>query len=162
MEEGSEFVERFVNGHGELPLITSCCPAWTDYMEKFAPDFIDSFSSAKSPHAMVGAMSKTYYAEKMGIDPSKIFMVSIMPCTAKKYEITRTDEMYASGHQDIDVSLTTREFSRMIKAAGIDFCESSRGRLRFYPGGLYRCRHHLRRHRWRDGSCITFRLSFDY
>ncbi len=121
MEEGAEFVERFVKGKGALPLITSCCPSWTDYMEKYAPDFIENFSSAKSPHEMVGTMAKTYYAKKVGIDPAKIFVVSIMPCTAKKYEITRTDEMFASGHQDVDVSLTTRELARMIKSAGIDF-----------------------------------------
>ncbi len=121
MEEGSEFIERFVHGKGELPLITSCCPGWVDYMEKYYPEMIPHFSSAKSPHEMVGALSKTYYAEKKGIDPSKIFGVSIMPCTAKKYEITRIDDMYASGYQDIDVVLTTREFSRMIKASGIDF-----------------------------------------
>ncbi|MEJ5285091.1 MAG: NADH-dependent [FeFe] hydrogenase, group A6 [Brevinematia bacterium] len=121
MEEGSEFIERFVHGKGELPLITSCCPGWVDYMEKYYPEMIPHFSSAKSPHEMVGALSKTYYAEKKGIDPSKIFGVSIMPCTAKKYEITRIDDMFASGYQDIDVVLTTREFSRMIKASGIDF-----------------------------------------
>jgi NADP-reducing hydrogenase subunit HndD len=121
MEEGSEFVERFAHQKGALPLITSCCPAWTDWMEKYAPDFIDNFSSAKSPQEMLGVMSKTYYAEKMGIDPSKIYMVSIMPCTAKKYEISRSEEMFASGHQDIDVVLTTRELARMIKSAGIDF-----------------------------------------
>ena len=121
MEEGSEFVERFTKQTAPLPLITSCCTAWTDYMEKYAPDFIDNFSTAKSPHEMLGTMIKTYYAQKMGIDPAKIFSVSIMPCTAKKYEITRADEMFASGHQDVDVVLTTRELSRMIKSAGIDF-----------------------------------------
>ena len=121
MEEGTEFVERFVHGKGELPLITSCCPSWTDYMEKFAPDFIHNFSTAKSPHAMVGALTKTYYAEKMGLDPKDIFMVSIMPCTAKKFEIQRSAEMSSSGQQDIDISLTTRELCRMIKSAGIDF-----------------------------------------
>lgn len=120
LEEGSEFVKRFTGG-GTLPLITSCCPSWTDYMEKFAPDFVNNFSSAKSPQEMLGVMSKTYYAEKMGIDPSTIVMVSVMPCTAKKYEITRSDEMFASGFQDIDYSITTRELSRMIKQAGIDF-----------------------------------------
>jgi iron-only hydrogenase group A len=120
MEEGSEFIERFTKG-GTLPLITSCCPAWTDWMEKYANDFIDNFSSAKSPQQMLGVMAKTYYAEKMGIDPSKIYMVSIMPCTAKKYEITRSENMFASGHQDIDVVLTTREAARMFKSAGIDF-----------------------------------------
>lgn len=121
MEEGTEFVERFVRGKGELPLITSCCPSWTDYMEKFAPDFINNFSTAKSPHAMVGALTKTYYAEQMGLDPKNIFMVSIMPCTAKKFEIQRSGEMSSSGQQDIDISLTTRELCRMIKSAGIDF-----------------------------------------
>ena len=120
MEEGSEFVELFTKKKNELPLITSCCPSWVDFLEKFDSDLIPHFSSAKSPHEMVGVLAKTYYAEKAGIDPSKIFMVSIMPCTAKKYEITRTDEMFSSGHQDVDVSLTTRELTRMIKAAGID------------------------------------------
>ena len=120
MEEGSEFIERFSKG-GELPLITSCCPAWTDWMEKYASDFLDNFSSAKSPQQMLGVMAKTYYAERMGIDPAKIVMVSIMPCTAKKYEITRSENMYSSGYQDIDVVLTTRELSRMLKSSGIDF-----------------------------------------
>lgn len=123
MEEGSEFAARFLEESGPLPLITSCCPAWTDYMEKFAPDFIENFSTAKSPHEMLGSMAKTYYADKMGIDPAKIFMVSIMPCTAKKYEITRTDEMNLQGHQHVDISLTTRELVRMIKSAGIRFRE---------------------------------------
>jgi len=120
MEEGSEFIKRFTKG-GTLPLITSCCPAWTDWMEKYAPDFMDNFSTAKSPQQMLGVLSKTYYAEKMGIDPSKIYMVSVMPCTAKKYEISRSETMFASGHQDIDVVLTTRELARMFKSAGIDF-----------------------------------------
>ena len=121
MEEASEFVERFAHNKGVLPLITSCCPGWVDYMEKYYPEMIPHFSSAKSPHEMTGVLSKTYYAEKNNIDPAKIFMVSIMPCTAKKYEISRTDEMFASGYQDIDVVLTTRELSRMINASGIDF-----------------------------------------
>ncbi|HOO19836.1 MAG TPA: NADH-dependent [FeFe] hydrogenase, group A6, partial [Kiritimatiellia bacterium] len=121
MEEGSEFIERFVNGKGDLPLITSCCPSWTDYMEKFAPDFIPNFSTAKSPQAMVGALAKTYYAKRLGLDPKDLFVVSIMPCTAKKFEIRRSEEMSSSGQQDIDYSLTTRELCRMIKSAGIDF-----------------------------------------
>ena len=121
MEEASEFVERFAHGKGALPLITSCCPAWVDYMEKFAPDMVPHFSSAKSPHEMVGVMAKTYYAKQIGVDPSKIFMVSIMPCTAKKYEVSRSKDMFSSGHQDVDVSLTTRELARMIKAYGLDF-----------------------------------------
>ncbi len=121
MEEASEFVERFVHKKGPLPLITTCCPSWVDFMEKFHTDMIDHFSSCKSPHEMLGVLAKTYYAEKNNIDPKKIFMVSIMPCTAKKYEITRCEEMFASGSQDIDVSITTRELARMIKQAGIDF-----------------------------------------
>ena len=121
MEEASEFVERLVHKKGELPLITSCCPAWVDFMEKFHSDMINHFSTCKSPHEIIGTLSKTYYAEKNKIDPAKIYMVSIMPCTAKKYEITRSDEMFASGFQDIDVAITTRELARMIKQAGIDF-----------------------------------------
>lgn len=121
MEEGTEFVQRLTQGKGELPLITSCCPSWTDYMEKYATDFIDNFSTAKSPQQMMGTMIKTYYAEKSGVDPSTIYSASIMPCTAKKYEITRTEEMFDSGFQDVDVVITTRELARMIKSAGIDF-----------------------------------------
>jgi len=120
MEEGSEFIHRFTKG-GALPLITSCCPSWTDWMEKYAQDFMENFSSAKSPQQMLGVLSKTYYAEKMGIDPAKIFMVSVMPCTAKKYEISRSITMSASGYQDVDVAITTRELARMFKSAGIDF-----------------------------------------
>ena len=120
LEEGSEFVKRFT-GDGPLPLITSCCPSWTDYMEKFAPDFTENFSTAKSPQEMLGVMSKTYYSEKSGIPAKDMTMVSVMPCTSKKYEITRSDEMFASGYQDIDYSITTRELARMIKQAGIDF-----------------------------------------
>ncbi len=123
MEEGSEFVERFVHGKGALPLITSCCPSWTDFMEKYHHDFVDNFSTAKSPQQMLGVMAKTYYSEKMGIDPAKHFQVSIMPCTAKKYELERTDEMFASGYQDVDVTLTTRELARLIKQSGLIFEE---------------------------------------
>ncbi|MCC5829502.1 MAG: iron hydrogenase small subunit [Phycisphaeraceae bacterium] len=121
LEEAHEFVERFAQGIGALPLITSCCPAWIDYMEKYYGDLIDEFSSAKSPHAMVGVLTKTYYADRAGVPGKRIFGVSIMPCTAKKYEIGRTEDMYASGLQDIDCVLTTRELARMIKQAGIDF-----------------------------------------
>ena len=120
LEEASEFVERFANGKGELPLITSCCPAWVDFMEKYHSDMIPHFSTCKSPHEMVGALSKTYYAEKIKTDAKKIYMVSVMPCTAKKYEIQRSDDMKSSGYQDVDVVITTRELARMIKQAGID------------------------------------------
>ena len=121
MEEGSEFIERFVNGNGTLPLITSCCPTWVDYMEKFDPDMIEHFSSCKSPHEIVGALAKTYYADKVGVAAEKMRVVSVMPCTAKKFEIARSEEMSSSGFQDVDISLTTRELARMIKQAGIDF-----------------------------------------
>lgn len=121
MEEGSEFVEIFTKKPEELPLITSCCPAWVDFLEKYDHDLINNFSTAKSPQNMIGALSKTYFPEKNNIDPKTIFHVSIMPCTAKKYEITRTEDMFSSGFQDIDVVLTTRELARMIKQAGIDF-----------------------------------------
>ena len=121
MEEASEFVERFTKNPKSLPLITSCCPAWVDYMEKFFPDMIPYFSTCKSPHAIVGALSKTYYADKIKIPVEKMRVVSIMPCTAKKFEIIRSKDMFSSGFQDVDVTLTTREIARMIKQAGIDF-----------------------------------------
>ncbi|MFP4510771.1 MAG: [FeFe] hydrogenase, group A [Spirochaetaceae bacterium] len=121
MEEATEFMKRFTEGSGPLPIITSCCPAWTDYMEKNHQDFIENFSTAKSPQQMLGVLAKTYYSEKKGIDPAKHFQVSIMPCTAKKYELERTDEMFASGYQDVDVTLTTREIARLIKQSGLVF-----------------------------------------
>ncbi|MCS6970565.1 MAG: NADH-dependent [FeFe] hydrogenase, group A6 [Planctomycetota bacterium] len=120
LEEAHEFVERFAHGKSELPLITSCCPAWVDFMEKYHADMIPHFSTCKSPHEMVGALAKTYYAQQAKIDPQRIFMVSIMPCTAKKFEIQRSEDMRSSGYQDVDVSITTRELARMIKQAGID------------------------------------------
>ncbi len=121
VEEASEFVERFVHGRGPLPLITSCCPSWTDYMEKRHWDFIDNFSSTKSPQQILGVLAKTYYAQQAVVDPAKLFVVSIMPCTAKKCELSRTDEMFASGFKDVDIALTTRELARMLKQSGIDF-----------------------------------------
>ena len=121
IEEATEFVNRFTNNPESLPMFTSCCPAWVDMLEKYHHDMIDNFSTCKSPQSMVGALAKTYYAEKMAIDPAKIRVVSIMPCTAKKWEITRSKDMSSSGYQDVDVSLTTRELCRMIKQSGIDF-----------------------------------------
>jgi NADH-quinone oxidoreductase subunit G len=120
MEEGTEFIKRFTTG-GKLPLITSCCPAWTDWMEKYAPDFTENFSSAKSPQQMLSALAKSYWAEKNGVDGKKVHVTSIMPCTAKKFEISRDKSMSSTGDQDTDVVITTRELARMIKAAGIDF-----------------------------------------
>ncbi len=123
MEEASELVERIRHETAPLPLITTCCPSWVDFMEKFDADMIQHFSSCKSPQAIVGALTKSYYAEKTGIPVEKIFMVSIMPCTAKKFEIVREKEMFSSGHQDIDVSITTRELSRMLNQAGVEFAQ---------------------------------------
>lgn len=121
MEEGSEFVKRFTTAPETLPLITSCCPAWVDYLEKVGHDMISHFSTAKSPQAMLGALAKTYYADKVGVKPEDMIVISVMPCTAKKWEIKRSKEMFHGGHQDIDISLTTRELVRLIKQIGIDF-----------------------------------------
>ena len=123
MEEASELVNRIKNDPEKLPLITTCCPSWVAYMEEFHPELKKYFSSCKSPQAIVGTLSKTYFAEKEGLDPQKIAVVSLMPCTSKKYEITRTDGMFASGYQDVDISITTREFIRMIQQHGIAFSE---------------------------------------
>ena len=120
MEEGTEFVHRFTEKK-DLPLITSCCPAWVEYMEKYACDMIPNFSTAKSPQQMQGAITKTYYAQTAKLDPAKIFSVSIMPCTAKKQEIKRSEDMFSSGYQDNDLVLTTRELARLFKQFGIDF-----------------------------------------
>ena len=119
MEEANELVERISNG-GKLPMITSCSPGWIKFCETYYPDFLDNLSSCKSPHQMNGAMIKTYFAEKMNIDPHKIAVVSVMPCTAKKFEAKRP-EMGHDGMADVDVVITTRELARMIKKAGIDF-----------------------------------------
>jgi len=119
MEEGTELINRIKNG-GALPLITSCSPGWVKFCEHNFPDFIENLSSAKSPHEMFGAILKSYYAEKAGIDPKDIYVVSVMPCTAKKFEAQR-DELAATGYADVDAVLTTRELARMIKEAGIEF-----------------------------------------
>ncbi len=120
MEEGHELVGRITKG-GTLPLLTSCCPSWVDYVQKYYPDLLDHVSSCKSPMQMQGAIAKTFYAEKAGLDPSEIFSVAIMPCTAKKFESKRDDNMSASGFQDVDLVLTTRELGRLIKNSGVDF-----------------------------------------
>lgn len=119
MEEAHEFIDRLQNG-GKLPLITSCSPGWINYCEHYYPDMIENLSSCKSPQHMFGATAKTYYAQKMGIDPKDIVMVSIMPCTAKKFEIGREDQS-AAGVPDVDYVLTTRELGRMINLASINF-----------------------------------------
>lgn len=119
MEESHEFIDRVQNG-GVLPMITSCSPGWVKYCEHYFPDMTEKLSTCKSPQQMFGAAAKTYYAEKMGIDPKNIVMVSIMPCTAKKFETGRDDES-AAGVPDVDYALTTRELGRMIERAGINF-----------------------------------------
>ncbi|MEN3183651.1 MAG: NADH-dependent [FeFe] hydrogenase, group A6 [Atribacterota bacterium] len=121
IEEGHEFIARLKQG-GRLPLITSCSPGWIKFMEHFYPELMENVSTCKSPQQMFGAVAKTYYAQKLGIDPKDMVVVSIMPCTAKKFECQR-DEMRASGFQDVDFSLTTREAARMLKEKGIDLRE---------------------------------------
>ena len=118
MEEGTELINRIQNG-GTLPMITSCSPGWVRFVENSYPELTGHLSTAKSPHQMFGAIIKTYYAQKMGIDPSKIFVVSVMPCVGKKAEADR-EEMQVDGLRDVDAVITTREAARMMKEAGID------------------------------------------
>jgi len=119
MEEAAEFVQRLQNG-GPLPNITSCCPTWVKYCEQFHPELLSLLSSAKSPMSMQGAVVKSYWAERMGIDPERIFSVAIMCCTCKKFEATR-EELQVDGRPAVDCVLTTREFGWLIKHMGIDF-----------------------------------------
>lgn len=121
MEESNEFIERVKTG-GRLPLITSCSPGWVKFCEHYYPEMTENLSTCKSPQQMQGAVIKTYYADKMGINPKDIVSVSVMPCTAKKFEIGREDES-AAGVPDVDISITTRELARMIKRAGIKFLD---------------------------------------
>ena len=119
MEEGTELLNRIKNG-GVLPMITSCSPGWIKYIEHYYPEFLPNLSSCKSPHEMLGAVIKSYYAETNHIDPKDIYVVSVMPCVAKKFEAQRP-ELSNGGLQDVDAVITTRELARMIKEAGIDF-----------------------------------------
>lgn len=119
MEEGAELISRIQN-KGVMPMFTSCSPGWVKYLENYYPEFIPNLSTCKSPHQMVGALVKSYYAEKAGIDPKNIYVVSIMPCAAKKFEIQRP-EMEVDGLRDVDAVLTTRELARMIKADRINW-----------------------------------------
>jgi iron-only hydrogenase group A len=125
IEEGTELLTRLKTaliekGEVSLPMFTSCSPGWINYMEYFHPNLLPNLSTCKSPQQMFGALAKTYFAEKAGIDPSKIVVVSVMPCTAKKFECDR-EEMKSSGFKDVDYVLTTRELGRMITEAGIEF-----------------------------------------
>lgn len=119
MEESNELLERIEKG-GKLPLITSCSPGWIKFCEHYFPDMTENLSSCKSPQQMFGAVVKTYYAQKMGWDPKDIVCVSVMPCTAKKFELTR-DDQNAAGVQDVDFSLTTRELAKLIRRVGLNF-----------------------------------------
>ena len=119
LEEASEFLHRLQHG-GTLPMITSCCPAWVKFIEHQFPDMLDLPSSCKSPHEMFGALAKTFYADKLGVKPEDIVVVSIMPCLAKKFEAERP-ELNHQGNSDVDIVLSTRELARMIREAGIDF-----------------------------------------
>ena len=121
VEEANELVERVTKG-GVLPMITSCSPGWVKFAEHYFPDMLPHLSSCKSPQQMFGGALKTYWAEKNGIDPAKIVSVSVMPCSAKKFEIGRPDQS-ASGYADVDIALTTRELARMIKKVGLRFTE---------------------------------------
>ncbi len=149
MEESAELIQR-VKSNGVLPMITSCCPAWIKYAEEFASDFLPNISTCKSPQQMLGAIIKTYFAEKAGIKPENIYSVSIMPCTAKKFEGQRTG-MTRQGLTDVDAVLTTREFAQMIRLYGIDMkklepesadsphgIRSSAGKLFGGTGGLWK------------------------
>ena len=120
MEEGTEFLDRLENG-GVLPMITSCSPGWIRYCEMHQPDLIPNLSSCKSPQQMLGSLVKTYYAEKEGIDPKDIVVVSVMPCTAKKYEVQREEQRLPNGCMPVDYSITTRELGRMIRRNGLLF-----------------------------------------
>jgi iron-only hydrogenase group A len=120
VEESNEFLNR-LNGSGPLPMFTSCSPAWINFLEKFYPEFIPNASTCKSPMAMTSALLKTYYAEKKGIDPKKVFVVAVMPCVAKKYESRRPEQYLEDGTPYTDAVLTTREMAWMIKCYGIDF-----------------------------------------
>lgn len=121
LEEGNELLQRLTTG-GKLPMFTSCSPGWINFCETYYPDLLDNLSTCKSPQQMFGSLVKTYWADKMNIEPQKIFSVSIMPCTAKKFEAARP-EMNSSGYQDVDIVLTTRELGRLLRMTGIDFAK---------------------------------------
>ena len=132
MEEGTELLNRLQNG-GKLPMITSCSPGWVRYIEFNYPDLLEHLSSCKSPQNMFGALAKSYYAEKQGIDPKDIVVVSVMPCTSKKSEIMRP-ELEVEGNRDVDISITTREFALMIKEARMEFDELEEGTFDAFMG----------------------------
>ena len=150
MEEGSELVHRLTNG-GTLPMLTSCSPGWIKFVETYYPDFLDNLSTCKSPQQMMGAVIKSYFAQQAGINPSRIYSVSIMPCTAKKFEAARP-EMAHDGLPDIDAVLTTRELARLIRMRGLDLAATAARHGRHALRRADHGRQALRRQRRRDGS----------
>jgi len=170
MEESTELIHRIKNG-GVLPMITSCCPGWVKYAEEFAPDFIPSLSSCKSPQQMMGAVVKTHFAQNAGIKPEDIFSVSIMPCTAKKFEAQR-NEMTHNGLSSVDAVLTTREFVELVKMYGIDInsiepelpdthmgVRSSAGKLFGASGGVMEAALRTAYHTITGKELINFRIN---
>lgn len=127
MEEAHELMER-LSGKGALPMFTSCCPGWVKFCEHYFPEMLPHLSSCKSPQEMFGALLKSYYCQKTGIDPQDLFVVSVIPCTAKKFEVSRP-ELSTFGYQDVDVALTTRELAKMIKGAGLKFADLAQGQF---------------------------------
>ncbi len=121
MEEAHELIER-IEGHGALPMFTSCCPGWVKFAEHYYPEMLPNLSTCKSPQQMFGTVLKTYYCQKMGIEPEDLFVVSVIPCTSKKFEVSREEEKTFE-YQDVDVALTTRELAKMIKGAGLSFAD---------------------------------------
>ena len=142
-------------GPTALPMITSCSPGWIKHIEHQFPEELDHLSTCKSPHTMLGAVVKSFYAERTGTDPKDMFVVSVMPCTAKKYEIQRP-EMEVDGRRDVDAVLTTRELARMIKKAGLDFVNLPEGEFDSPTGAGNRSRRHFRCDRRRYGGCAAF------
>ena len=137
LEEGTEFIHRLQNG-GTLPLITSCSPGWIRFCEQYYPEFIPNLSSCKSPQQMFGAMMKSYYADKLGLNPEDVFVVTVMPCTAKKFEIRREDQSSVNGLWDMDETITTRELARMIRKAGMDWSQLPEEDFRSISANLQR------------------------
>ena len=150
MEEGTELLSR-INSGGVLPMITSCSPGWIKYCETFYPDFIPNLSTCKSPNQMQGAVTKTYFARQNDLDPRDIYVVSVMPCTAKKFEIARP-EFGRDGYRDVDANLTTRELARMIRQAGLDFVHLPEEEFERYAGRIHGRGRYIRRNGRRYGG----------
>lgn len=166
MEEGTELLQRigkYLKGDQEvkMPLMTSCCPGWVSFVEQHFPELLDNLSTAKSPQQMFGAIAKSYFAEKLGVDRKQIVVVSIMPCLAKKYEASRP-EFAVDGNPDVDISIYTRELARLIRYANINFAELPDSDFDRPLGESTRSRRHLRNNWWRDRSCLPYSIRAIY